>query len=99
MSHVESVLRPPEGARILASTALDPHSVLAFGPRQWGVQFHPEFDRAIMRGYVDARREILESEGLDPGAMIEQAVETPALTAVLARFARLVREAGGRGSG
>jgi len=99
MSHVESVLRPPEGARILASTDLDPHSVLVFGPRQWGVQFHPEFDRAIMRGYVEARREILEREGLDPAAMIEQTVETPALTAVLTRFADLVREAGGRGSG
>ena len=90
MSHVESVLRPPEGARILAQTALDPHTVLAFGPRQWGVQFHPEFDRDIMQGYVEARREILTSEGLDPDAMIEAAVETDSITRVLARFSELV---------
>jgi GMP synthase (glutamine-hydrolysing) len=90
MSHVESVLRPPEGARILARSALDPHSVLAFGPRQWGVQFHPEFDRDIMQGYVEARRDILTSEGLDPDAMIDAAVETNLITRVLARFSDLV---------
>lgn len=90
MSHVESVLRAPEGARILAQTALDPHSVLAFGPRQWGVQFHPEFDRDIMQGYVEARRDILIGEGLDPDAMIDAAVETDSITRVLARFSELV---------
>jgi len=92
MSHVESVLRLPPGARVLARTALDPHSVIEFGPRQWGVQFHPEFDRAILKRYVEARREILASEGLDPDAMIEEAEETPGLTRVLARFADLAAD-------
>lgn len=90
MSHVESVLRPPAGARILAQTELDPHTVLAFGPRQWGVQFHPEFDRDIMQGYVEARREILTNEGLDPDAMIDSAVETDVITRVLSRFLEMV---------
>jgi len=90
MSHVESVLRPPEGAQVLAQTALDPHTVLAFGPRQWGVQFHPEFDRDIMQGYVEARREILMNEGLDPDTLIDSAIETDAITRVLSRFSGLV---------
>ena len=93
MSHVESVLRPPEGSQILAQTALDPHSVLAFGPRQWGVQFHPEFDRDIMRGYVEARRDILTREGLDPDAMIAKAVEADSMGGVLKHFADLVERA------
>jgi GMP synthase (glutamine-hydrolysing) len=93
MSHVESVLRPPGNARILGHTELDPHTVLQFGPRQWGVQFHPEFDRDIMRGYVEARREILAQEGLDPDAMIAGAEETDAITRVLARFAEFVATA------
>ncbi len=91
MSHVESVLRPPEDAVVLARTELDPHAVLAFGPRQWGVQFHPEFDRDIMQGYVEARRDVIRSEGLDPDAMIAEVVETPSLTRVLARFGALVQ--------
>ena len=93
MSHVESVLRPPENATILGRTDLDPHTVLQFGPRQWGVQFHPEFDRDIMQGYVEARREILTHEGLSPDAMIADAEETEAITQVLARFAALVAAA------
>lgn len=89
-SHVESVLRPPPGARVLARTRLDPHSAIAYGPRQWGVQFHPEFDAEIMRGYVEVRREVLAAESFDPDALIAAARETPELTAVLARFAALV---------
>jgi GMP synthase (glutamine-hydrolysing) len=90
MSHVESVLRPPEGSRVLAHSALDPHSVIAFGPRQWGVQFHPEFDRAIMRAYIEARREIVSSEGLDADAMMTGVVDTFPITGVLARFAKWI---------
>jgi GMP synthase (glutamine-hydrolysing) len=90
MSHVESVLRPPEGARVLAHSTLDPHSVIAFGPRQWGVQFHPEFDRAIMRAYIEARREIVSSEGLDADAMMIGVVDTFPITGVLARFAKWI---------
>ena len=96
MSHVESVLKPPEGAEVLATTALDPHSVLAFGPRQWGVQFHPEFDREIMQGYVEARRGILADEGLDPDRLIADATETDVLTEVLGRFAELTKTDGNR---
>ena len=43
-----------------------------------------------MRGYVEVRREVLESEGLDPDAMIAEVVETFPITRVLARFAELV---------
>jgi GMP synthase (glutamine-hydrolysing) len=90
MSHLESVLVPPSDARVLATTAKEEHAALQFGPRQWGVQFHPEFDREIMRGYVEARREILTHEGRDPDAMIEAVVEAPALLRVLERFAGVV---------
>ena len=89
-SHLEAVLRPPRGARVLARTALDPHSALRYGPRQWGTQFHPEFDAEILRHYVEARREVLASEGFDPDAMIAAIEETPALARVPARFAALV---------
>lgn len=89
-SHLEAVLRPPPGARILASTDQDPHSALRYGPRQWGTQFHPEFDAEILRGYVEIRRQILVGEGRDPDAMIAAIEETPDLARVLERFERLV---------
>lgn len=89
-SHLEAVLRPPRGARVLARTALDPHSALRYGPRQWGTQFHPEFDAEILRSYVEARREVLAGEGRDPDAMIARIAQTPELSGLLGRFARFV---------
>lgn len=89
-SHLESVLRAPRGAQVLARTALDPRAALRYGPRQWGTQFHPEFDAEILRRYVEARREILTAEGRDPDAMLGAIAETPDLARVLERFAALV---------
>jgi len=89
MSHVESVLVPPDGAKVLGATDLDPNAVLRFGPRQWGVQFHPEFDADITRRYVEVRREIIRGEGSDPEAMIEATASTPESSSILNRFAEL----------
>ncbi|HEX3769783.1 MAG TPA: glutamine amidotransferase [Polyangiaceae bacterium] len=68
-THVDAVTRLPPGARVLATTALDPAAAFAVGDRVRGVQFHPEMDADIMRGYLAARAEILRGEGLDPAAM------------------------------
>lgn len=89
MTHVESVLRPPDGARALGSTVLERHAALRFGPRQWGVQFHPEFDRQIMRSYIEFRRDVLLAEGFDPDGLLAATRETTVLSGLLARFARL----------
>ena len=91
MSHLESVLVPPSDARILASTVLEGHAAIQYGPRQWGVQFHPEFNLEIMRLYVEARREVLIQEGHDPDGIIAKAVETSTLNDVLERFQRIAR--------
>jgi len=93
MSHVESVVIPPSDAQVLATTDLEPHAALRFGPRQWGVQYHPEFDEEIMRGYLRTRFEIIASEGGDPERLIEQVVETPAATRMLHRFGEIVARA------
>lgn len=93
MSHLESVVRPPSDARHLGATVIEANAALRFGPRQWGVQFHPEFDRDIMRRYVEARRDVLIQESLDPDAMIADAEETPESTSILRRFAAFVASA------
>ena len=88
-THVESVLVPPPGARVLGSSPADPHSVMAVGPRAWGVQFHPEFDAGVIRAYLEARREIVRAEGLDPEALLREAVDGEHGRALLRRFASL----------
>ena len=77
----------PPGARRLGENALDPHHAFAVGAAAWGVQFHPEFDAAVMRAYLIARREILRGEGIDPGPLEQRVTESPQGFALLRRFA------------
>jgi GMP synthase (glutamine-hydrolysing) len=93
-THLETVLELPAGARVLARSDADPHHAVAFAPRAWGVQFHPEFDADVMRTYLTERRELLRSEGRDPDALLEDTRECRESAALLRRFAELVREAG-----
>ncbi len=86
MSHGDAVTRLPEGARSLASTALTEHAAVRFGPRVWGLQFHPEFDAAVVRAYVEARREAMQAEGLDAEAAWASARDCPEGAAILVNF-------------
>jgi GMP synthase (glutamine-hydrolysing) len=91
-THLETVLELPAGARVLARNAADRYHAVAFATRAWGVQFHPEFDADVMRGYLTERRELLRSEGRDPDALLLDTGECEESTALLRRFAELVRE-------
>lgn len=87
MSHLDSAERLPEGARVLGRTRLDPHGAVRFAERAWGVQFHPEFDSDIVRGYIDARRDAILREGIDVSSL--RADDAPDSAELLRRFARL----------
>jgi len=63
-THVDTVTRLPEGATLLASTSLERHAAYRVGESAWGVQFHPEIDGDVMRGYVRAREPVIREEGL-----------------------------------
>jgi GMP synthase (glutamine-hydrolysing) len=89
-SHVDSVVRLPEGSRVLGATKLEPVSAFAVGETTWGVQFHPEFDGDVVRGYVRARAELMKNEGLDPEQAIETAKDAPEGREVLRRFVRRI---------
>ncbi|MDZ7788996.1 MAG: glutamine amidotransferase [Xanthomonadales bacterium] len=99
VTHLEAVLDPPDSARVVGRTEGDPHHALHFGGRCWGVQFHPEFDAAIMRCYVQARAALLEGEGFDSRAILENVSECPAGDAVLQQFAEICRSTRGGNNG
>jgi len=85
-THVDSVTLLPNGARVLASTALEPHAAVRFGERAWGVQFHPEFDERVMTEYIETRAQVLAEEGRDPSAMLAGVGAARAGAVVLRRF-------------
>lgn len=88
-THLQTVLVPPSGARVLASSALDRCQALRLAERAWSVQFHPEFSVAHMRGYVRARAAVLRAEGSDPKSIIHAVAAAPVARQLLRRFVRL----------
>lgn len=91
-THLEAVLELPLGARRLAESDVDPNQAFAIGARAWGVQFHPEFDADVMRGYLEGRRAALRDEGLDADRLLAEVRETPEAAALLRRFANLLSD-------
>lgn len=91
VSHLQSVIRLPAGARLLASSPRDPHHAFAVGDSAWGVQFHPEFNATIARAYIQEREAAIKQEGLDPIALTANVTETNDGTQLLRRFEALTR--------
>lgn len=86
-SHRQSVLRLPAGATRLAASDQDPNHAFCWGGAAWGIQFHPEFDRAIVRAYAEHYRPQLPAQGTDADGVLAAALETPAAPRLLAAFA------------
>jgi len=89
LSHAQTVITPPPEARVLATNAHDPYQALRHGPRQWSVQFHPEFTSAVMRAYLVYQGAALQGQGEDPDHLIAEVDDTPEATGLLTRFALL----------
>jgi GMP synthase (glutamine-hydrolysing) len=89
VSHRQSVLRLPPGARLLAATALDPHHAFAVQGNAWGLQFHPEFDERVVRAYLAHYESELEQRGVATANLETEICETPAGPVLLRRFAAL----------
>jgi len=87
-SHVDTVVSLPPGATVIAASRLEAHAALSFGRVARGVQFHPEIDGGVMRGYIEVRRPCLVDEGLDAEAILRDAAETPHARELLRNFIR-----------
>ncbi|MFG6159468.1 glutamine amidotransferase [Halomonas sp. 1390] len=92
LTHSQSVLTAPAGAAVLADNDHDPFQALRHGPRQWSVQFHPEFSAPVMRAYLAHQRQALADQDDDPEARLKAVEPTPEAGGLIARFAeRLMR--------
>jgi GMP synthase (glutamine-hydrolysing) len=69
-THIDTVCTLPDGAVSLARSELDDHHAIRFTSTCYGVQFHPEIDRDIMTGYIEARRDVLHAERFDIAALL-----------------------------
>lgn len=86
LTHLQTILRLPAGAKALARSAHDPHQIVRYGPAAVSMQFHPEFTPEVMAACINARAQVLRSEGLDPRALLQSIRHTPTPLTLLRRF-------------
>lgn len=90
LTHAQSVLKAPSGSVVLARNAHDAHQALRYGPRQWSVQFHPEFTPDTMRAYLARQVDKLRAQGQDANRLMRRVAPTPEASSLLVRFANTV---------
>ena len=90
-THLQSVLRTPEDATVLARSVHDACHAFRWRDHVWGVQFHPEFSGTHMRGYVHARHDALAREGRCAKQLSRQISAAPDARRILRRFVRHAR--------
>lgn len=101
-THLQTVLRAPAGAVVLARSTQDQCHAFRWGERTWGVQFHPEFATHHIRGYVNARADCLARHGRCARTIAREVTAAPLARKLLRRFvqhARGLRPAAGAGAG
>jgi len=99
-THLQTVLRAPDGATVLARSRQDECHAFRWGEAAWGVQFHPEFATHHIRGYVHARADCLQRHGRCARTVAREVSAAPLARRLLQRFvshARTLPSAGGHG--
>lgn len=84
--HMQSVLEPPPGARVLARSALDGVQALRLAPHVVSTQFHPEFTADFVRAHLARYRDRYAQEGLDSVALERGVRDTPIASGLIRRF-------------
>jgi len=68
----DDTCRPPDGALTLADTDGDPQ-IFRVGEAAWGLQFHPELDRRLLRSWLRDAQGALGREHSDGGRALRDA--------------------------
>ena len=95
-THLQTVLAPPPGSVVLARSEMDDCHAFRWGENVWGLQFHPEFSRTTMQGYVRARKDALTDEGINHADLHRNVSATPQARDILRRFVRHARQVRGK---
>lgn len=88
-THAQSVLELPPGAIHLAMNAWERNHAYRLGECAWGVQFHPEYDKTIMRAYINGLAEQLRSAGRNVDDLQREVTDTPFANGIPRRFRKL----------
>ncbi|MGB7799605.1 glutamine amidotransferase [Buttiauxella sp.] len=86
LSHEQSVLTLPPDAVVLGASSHDPHQIIRYSANALSVQFHPEFNAAVMNKIITSRSERVAMKGKDRDELLGKVSDTPSARAILQRF-------------
>ena len=92
-THYQTVVRTPKGAKVLASNNKDNHQAIRYRNNIWGVQFHPEFDKKIMKEYILNQKYDLEKLHFDINTLLSKVKDCDASSKVFTNFQKMVNGA------
>lgn len=90
VSHSQTITKLPESAVVMAKNIFEPHHAYRIGNAAWGVQFHPEYDIAIMKTDIKNMSQAINTSGQDLALLLDRVEDTPIASMVLRRFGALV---------
>ncbi len=90
VTHSQSVLEPPPGAKLLAHNDFEPCHAFRIGNNAWGVQFHPEYDTDIMNAYIREQEVELKAAGRDIDRIIATVRDTPDAAQIMKTFMNII---------
>ena len=91
-SHYQSAVKLPRNSIILASNYKDRHQAVRFSSYTWGVQFHPEFDKHIMKEYILNQEDSLKKLGFNTNILIKNVNRCDISHKVINNFLNIIKE-------
>ncbi|MCP4023455.1 MAG: glutamine amidotransferase [Desulfobacteraceae bacterium] len=89
--HSQTVRALPPGAQTLAKNEVEPRHAFRLGKSTWGVQFHPEYDEAIMRAYIEGMASEIKKSGNNKKDLLNKVAPTPVALEIIQRFGRFIQ--------
>jgi GMP synthase (glutamine-hydrolysing) len=86
----QTVVELPPGAHLLTGNTFEPHHAFSIGNNIRGVQFHPEFNAAIIRKYIKYDKKQLEKDGYDTEEILGSVSDNPYGKILLKRFVEII---------
>jgi GMP synthase (glutamine-hydrolysing) len=90
VTHAQTIITPPQNTKVLAKNDFDGFQAVSFAENIWGVQFHPEFNKDIMKLYIDLDRDTFIKKNYDVDAIYNSIEENPFGEIILKRFIEIV---------
>lgn len=91
-THYQTVVKLPKKAIILASNYKENHQAVRFDKKIWGVQFHPEFDKDIMKEYILNQKEDLEKLHFKVDTLLQNVKKCDRSNTVLVNFLNIIKD-------